>query len=229
MLNDYYSVSYLPVTQYDYIEELNIISRVYRSLGIKNIYLSYEFDPTLTAAANVSRSSRFFQAFRRSVCPGVRIIPVYTVTISEGVSNANLSLLAHKTPKGSLLYVKVPVGISRDLIASELHSIIYRHKLIPVFTSLESVMKFSSEQVFDVILSVPNAYYLFSLPHINSSEVRELIKRLLKLKKPVLFGTGTGFDGCPYKNINFYIKQIKRAIGDNRYGFYIYKHNRIFN
>ncbi len=228
MLNDYFAVSYLPIGDCGYIEELNIISRVYRSHSVDKIYLARNYDPSLGVSVYLSRTAPYFKSARKSLCSGVTLVPIHTVTLAEGVSDAELCRLAHKTPKGNYLYINVPIGIDRDVLAAELHSIIYVHKLIPVFVAVEAVYHFSSERVFDVILSVPNAVYLFSLPFIDSPDVRELIKRLIKNGKPVIFGSGTGFDGCPHKNLDFYIKKLKRAVGSTRYGYYLLKHDRFF-
>ncbi len=228
MISDYYSVSYLPIESDGYIEELNIISRIYRSHGVDKIYLAREFTPSVTASSYLSRSAHYFTSARKSLCTGVKLIPIHTVTVTEGISESDLGLLAYKTPNGSFLYVKVPIGISRDTLAYELHNIIYKHKLTPVFVSIEAVAHFSSERVFDVILSVPNALYLFSLPNINSPDSRELISKLIAGGKRFIFGSGEGFDACPYKNIDYYIKNIKRALGKDTYGYYLLRHNRIF-
>lgn len=229
MIKDYYSVSYLPIAVDGFIEELNIISRIYRANGIDRIFLAREYDPSVSVSAHLSRTAHYFANARKSLCSGVKLTPIHTVTLCEGISATfELSGLALKASHGSFLYINVPVGITRDVLASELHNIIYKHKLTPVFVSIDSVKSFSSEQVFDTILSVPNAVYQFSLPHITNSDSCELIKQLISEGKNVIFGSGDGFDACPYKNIEFYVKRVKRVIGKNLYGYYLIRHNRFF-
>ena len=181
-----------------------------------------------TVRAHISSSSHFFASARRSLCSNVRLVPIHTVTLYDGISEiADLGDLAFKNASGAFLYTNVPVGISRDTLARELHNIIYKHKLTPVFLSVEAVKHFSSEQAFDVVLSVPDALYQFSLSRLAEKETRDLIKQLVGNGKTVIFGSDTGFDACPYKNLDFYLKYIKRALGKEIFGYYLIRHNRL--
>lgn len=229
MINDYYSVSYLPIDTDGFIEELNIISRFYRSHGINRIFMSLTYDPVVTVSAYLSRSSAYFANARRSLCTNVKLVPIHTVTLFEGLSEiSDLYRLALKSGTSSFLYINIPLGISRDVLATELHHIIYKHKLTPVFTRIESVAQFSEKQVFDTLLSVPNATHLFSLPYITNRDSAKLIRRLIADGKNVIFGSADGFDACPYKNVDFYKKHLIRAIGKENFGYYMIRHNRFF-
>ncbi len=230
MISDFYSVSYLPIRKNESIDELNIISRYYRSHRVRRIFLTREYDPSITVKAHIARESHYFASARKSLCSQMRLIPIHSVTLFKGISGfPDLELLALKTKTGSYLYVNVPFGIDHDTLASELHTIIYKKKLIPVFISIETLQQICSEQVFDTILSVPNAVYQISLNHvINNKSVDKLLKRLLKEKKNVIFGSGDGFDACPYKNIEFYLKYIKKAVGKDIFGYFLIRHNRMF-
>lgn len=229
-INDFYSVSYLPIGKSEFIDELNIISKIYRAHGVKRIFLAREYNPSITVTAHIRRESHYFAAARKSLCPRIKIIPIHTITLFKGISAfADLEKLAMKTNAGAFLYIKVPFGIDQDTLASELHNIIYKKKLTPVFVSTETLQQFCSERMFQTVLSVPNAVYQISFSHlVGNKSVYELLKLLIGKRKNIIFGSGTDFDACPYKNIDFYIKHIRNAVKDSSIGYFLMRHNKTF-
>ncbi len=228
-MNDYYSVSYLPIDKGIYIEELNIISRIYRSNGIDSIYLSQEFDFSISVNNHLARSAHYFANARKSLCSNIKLIPINTVTLHGGLSdNVDLSRLSLKIVSGSYLYINVPINITRDIFAYELHNIVHKHKLKPIFVSTETIVQIFDDQMIETLFAVPNAIYLFSLPHITNYKTSELIKQLVISGKNVIFGSAESFDACPYNNIDYYLKHIKNTIGSDAFGYYRIRHNRIF-
>lgn len=229
MLNDYYSYSFLPIEKYNYIEELNIISRFYRSLGVDRIFLAREYNPSVTVNEHLKASSAYFTAARKSLCSGIKIVPIHTVSLYNGISATDcLERLAHKSGKNAYLYIKIPLGTDRELITSELHRIIYKRKLIPVFVEAEVLPYIITKQAFETVLSVPNAVYQISLSRMADKSCRELFKSLVRAHKNVAFGSGSSFDACPYQSTDFYLRQISRALGKNKLGLFLLRHNRIF-
>lgn len=229
-INDFYSVSYLPISKNEFIDELNIISKIYRANGVKRIFLAREYDTSITVKAHIRRESHYFAAARKSLCPRMKIVPIHTITLFKGISAfEDLDALALKTSTGAFLYIKVPFGIDQDTLASELHNIIYKRKLTPVFVSTETLQQFCTERMFQTVLAVPNAVYQISYSHLaGNKSACELLKFLVSKRKNVILGSGTDFDACPYKNIDFYIKQISYAVKDISIGYFLMRHNKLF-
>lgn len=229
-INDFYSVSYLPISENEFIDELNIISKIYRAHGVKRIFLAREYDTSITVTAHVQRESHYFSAARKSLCPRIKIVPIHTITLFKGISAfSDLEKLALKTNTGAFLYIKVPFGIDQDTLASELHNIIYKRKLTPVFVSTETLQQFCSERMFKTILAVPNAVYQISFSHLaGNKSVYKLLNLLVKQKKNIIFGSGSDFDACLYRNIDFYIKHIRCAVKDCSIGYFLMRHNKLF-
>lgn len=227
-LNDYFALTYLrPDKENDRLMLRSIID-AYERNSVKLIYFAFFFDPYLSVPIHLDTRRTFERTFRENIKCKPRIRAVSVVPLFPGVSKMRgLSRLVTVSNGEKYIFITVPPTRDADMIISELHSIIYDLKYIPVITETEKAVLWIPDRAAQSLYKIPRAVYEINYCNLHMTSVHKLASDLLTQGKTVVFGSGMKFGFSPYGNPNYYTKLINRIIKPATFGYFTIRHNQV--
>lgn len=208
---------------------LSDILSFYDASSVSRVFFAVDYDPDMTVSSHLLKRSKFDKAMR-AMKRSVKISTVSVIPIIKNISQtANFEKLSFASGDERYLFINILPTSDSDMIISELHSIIYDYKFIPVITGTEITALSIPESAASSVYRIPRAVYQINFSSLSEKSVRSLAKTLIDDGKTVVFGSGSKFDTCPYANPAYYTKLISRTVGADTLGYFTLRHNRVFH
>lgn len=229
ILNDFFARTRLDVESDDDLARvLQILSR-YGSLTVKTLFFAYDFDPRESVSVHMEKIRHFKERLHIGKKAKLKTEVVSVIPLTRGISMiSGIERLSLSRGNTQYLFISIPPASDPDTLVSEIRQIIYIKKFIPVITGIEKAALSLSDGAASSLYKIPGAIYQIDLCSLSSKNTRELVKNLITAGKTVIFGSGDGFDLCPYANFDYYTKLLSRAIGTKSLGYFTILHNRVF-
>lgn len=198
---------------------VNVVHNLKRC-KIKYAVLTPTYDCDVDSVSSFVKSRR--DKIKLIECSGVKLVPAANVIIKPGISDINdfAKLTVNKT---NLIYLSLPDIFDETVFDREIHNIMYKHKLIPVFSDIDHyILTYTDDQLYK-IFSVPYACYQFIISSLLNKEILKIARELIANGKCVLFGTGIRNYTNQNLNYNVPIKQFQKWFGKEYFNFYMLK------
>ncbi len=133
----------------------------------------------------------------------------------EACASNFLSRLA--MPGTDYLMLALPLHQFEDWIDYELHLLLHRRRLKPIFSSFERSVLLYPEEITARLMRVPGAVYQFGLSAAADERFSPIIKQLLRTNKAVLLGTGANQPAQDFSNLSAQLSRIQALLGQKAY------------
>lgn len=192
---------------------------------IKRAILTPAFDHTRDDVRSfLHRRDAILKRVRTLRHPGVELQRAAVISCSSGVSET--PGIARLAVEGSdHICVSLPLGMNGEIIDAELHGIMHKHRLVPIFMDFDvHAILYDAGQLYK-IMNTPYASFQFNIASLTKKPVVDCIKLLLKNKKRVLFGSGIKNYARPL-SYNLPVRQFERLHNAQSFHYYVLKCDR---
>lgn len=120
-------------------------------------------------------------------------------------------------PNSDYLMVELPIPAFADWVDFELHLLLHRQHLRPVFAHFERAVLLYPEAIVSRLLTVPGAAYQFGLASVGRPEILPVLRQLIRQEKPVLLGTGARLPAQTFPQFDAQLSALQAALGSSAY------------
>lgn len=199
--------------------------------GIKRIVATPHYSPYKESVrAFLRRRGQAYLAYRSHASPRapVTIQLGAEVVLAEGVSLiANFEKLT--IARSDYIFIELPIFQYERWVTTELNSILYRHKLIPVFSNIERYQICYPPELFESLLKTPRAVFQINTRSLLNPKTGILIKDLLKNKRTVLFGSNAHNMNSRAPEWSVARERLIRLLGKTQYNILVLQNNAFLN
>ena len=163
------------------------------------------------------------QAAVRSIAEnGIKLLSAANLSIADGISDVE-DLAKLTVNKTDLVYLSLQKQFDEEIFDREMHGIMHRHKLLPVFSDMDHFIGVYSDDQLYKIFSVPYACYQFNISSLSDKTILLKARELISNGKCVLFGTGIRDYSKQNVNYNVPVKQFEKWFGKEYFNYYMLK------
>jgi len=143
------------------------------------------------------------EAFRclQPLLPRDMTVRLSAQVVLEPECCASPEIAALAIPGTSYLPVELPLAEYPDWMDFELHLLLHRRQLKPVFARFERCLLLYPESVSAKLMDIPGAAYQFSLSAAAEPTFSRAIRTLIRRDKAVLLGTGANLPAQKFPNL----------------------------
>ena len=228
-LNDYYARSYLDPYDTNTHTELSVILGYYKTNSVKRINYVRMFDVNQSVQAQLVHNKYAYDCIKNLIPQKIKLRICTLVPLYVGIMKIpDIKELAFAYDNHFYMYIEIPPVMKIEDMISELHTMLYKHKITPIIVNFERFNYFRDEKFVETLNNVPNALYHINISNISDNDTAVLIKKLYRANKRIIFGSGNKFDAGLYKNMSYYTKLLYNTLGEHNFNFFVLKHNRLF-
>ena len=166
------------------IEMLNTL----HAQNVDNVVLTPHFFVHQSVASFLRHRNESFSKIKNSVPRSLKIHLGAEVSLEDKITNeVDLKLLT--IANTNKILIRLPFFSFEDWIDEELHNLLYKHKLFPIFSSIDRYAITYPQDKYEKLLSTPGAAFQFNSRSLTSPDVIKTIATLTTQNKTVLFGT----------------------------------------
>ncbi len=133
----------------------------------------------------------------------------------EACASPELSRLA--LPGSDYLMLELPLQPFADWMDYELHLLLHKRHLKPIFASFERCVLLYPEDIVSRLMTVPGAAYQFGVTAAANERFLPIIKKLIRQNKPVLLGTGANLPAQKFPQLGDDLSAIQALLGKSAY------------
>ncbi len=171
-------------------EAADAITEQAHRYGISRFCCVFDFDCTRESVAlHLGKRDRKIEAIRALLPSRISVSAASAPITAPGLSELR-ELLQLGFPSKSSLFLSMPLVSYRDDFDRELHLLLHKKRLRPVFLSFEHCMTLYPSEIVEKLLRIPLAGFQFGLRSLTDPHVREVMEHLLRNGQTVLLGTG---------------------------------------
>lgn len=193
-------------------ESVSMLHRL-QEAGVTRVLLTPTYHPSFESIRRfLHRRADTWKLLRPEIPHGMQVLlGAQTALEPRCTESAAISDLA--LPGSHYLLVELPLHEFADWIDYELHLILHRRKLFPIFAHFERSLITYPKEISDRLMTVPGAAYQFSLRALRFPDVLHAVRLLAEQNKPVLFGTGAHSDNGLFDNISAILDETREQLG----------------
>lgn len=163
--------------------------QAFSTIGIHRFLLLAPYDPTRPIALHLHQRNAYASILKKELPKTLSLQVASRTTLREGLSGmSGLESLCH--PKTGYLPLNLPFSVYEDWMDAELNRLLYRRHQKLLFLSFETALILYPQEFIEKLMRIESAAFQFGYASLDQPSVQNAIKRLLHMKKPVLFGTG---------------------------------------
>ena len=211
----------------DGASDLNESLEMFRLAADQNVHRivltpHYSQDQNLSQFLRQRKNSK--SLIRRSIPGKLSIQLAAEVSLSKDISKeVELSKLTVDNTR--YIMIRLPYFSFEDWIDEELHNILYKHRLIPIFTSTDRYRVTYSEDKYEKLLSTPYAAFQFNVKSFSDNENIRTVKRLLSKDRIVILGSNAHNMATRKPNFDQLDQTLAKALGASNYKYLIIQNN----
>ncbi len=130
--------------------------------NVKRVILTPHFSKDQNISFFLRKRKALYTTIRKAVYPKIRFQLAAEVALDKNISK-EVELSKLTVGKSKYIMIKLPYFSFEDWIDQELHNILYKHKLIPIFTSIDRYAHTYPKDKYEKILSTPYAAFQFNI------------------------------------------------------------------
>lgn len=200
--------------------------------GIKRIMATPHFRTDTQTITEFLRSRGNAYTAYKKMCPltasQVIIQLGAEVALTEGVSLL-IDLDKLTLARSKYIMIELPVFGYEKWIDAELNCIMYRNKLIPVFSNIERYELFYPKDVFERLLHTPKALFQINTRSMLNKSTGLIIKKLLDNNQRILFGTNAHNMNSRAPEWTVARERLNELLGETRYNILVLQNNAFLN
>lgn len=193
-------------------ESVSMLNRL-RDEGVARIMLTPTYHPSYESIRRFRlRRNEAWRLLRTEIPRGMCILLGAQIAL-EPLCAELPDMPSLALPNSNYLMIELPLQEFGDWINHELHLILHKRKLIPVFAHFERYLVIYPREVSDKLMTVPGAAYQFGVRSLHFPQVITAVRKLASQGKPVLFGTGAHSDNHLFNNFSATLDSAREKIG----------------
>ena len=202
------------------LESAHVLINNLKLCKIKYGVITPTFDHTIDTVPEFIR--RRNAAVRSIAQSGVKLLSAANLPVADGISDVE-DLAKLTVNNTDLVYLSLQDKLDEEVFDRELHGIMHRHKLIPVFTDMDHFIHSYTDKQLYKIFNVPYACFQFNISSLSDKAVLKQVRELISGGKYVLFGTGIRDYSTQNINYNIPVKQFEKWFGKEFFAYYMLK------
>lgn len=222
MMNIDFNLHCLPNLDYncdDYQGAQRILNQL-KACYIKSAILTPFYNPSRESVS--SFLSRRRSELSKLNSNHVELIPAATIPLIDGISMTK-GLNKLTVNKTEFIYLSLPLKFDLSVYDSEIHKLMYREHMIPVFSDFDIAISLYEDNELYKILSTPYVAFQVNISSLSNDIVFKTVKNLILQGKCVLFGTGIKDYSNRIPNYNIPIKKLEKILGQTQFNYYMLK------
>ena len=204
-------------------ESIEMIHSLYAQ-DVRRIILTPHFSKDQNLALFLAERKKAFLSLKNSVPSKMRIQLAAEVSLEERISR-EVELSKLTIDKTRYIMLRLPYFAFEEWIDFELHNILYKHRLIPVFTSIDRYRHTYPKEKYNKILSTPDAVFQFNIKSFYDKENVKVLKRLISANKTVLLGSNAHNMNTRKPNFDILKNVLENDLGKLIYNYLIIQNN----
>lgn len=208
-------------------ESVEMIRLLYAQ-DVRRIILTPHFSKDQNLALFLAERKKAFLPLKSSVPSKMRIQLAAEVSLEENISR-EVELSKLTVDKTRYIMLRLPYFTFDEWIDYELHNVLYKHRLIPVFTSIDRYRHTYPKEKFDKILSTPDAVFQFNIKSFSDKENIKVLKRLISANKTVLLGSNAHNMSTRKPNFDILKDALENELGKLTYNYLIIQNNHFLD
>ena len=199
------------------VEDSIALLTAMRQAGVSRVLLTPTYRPFFESVRRFKqRRAKAWNSISRHCPHDMRIqLGALVALEAECCSSPEISHLA--LPHTPYLLLELPLASFPDWFDYEMHLLMHRRKLKPIFAGFERCMVVYSEAEVDHLLRIPGAVYQFGMRSLEREQVQAVIAKLQKMGKTVLFGTGVHSCTCRVEDTANQLQNLRGYLGNSAY------------
>jgi len=171
------------------VDEAVAVLNELKKQNINNVFLTPSYLNTgETVRAFIKRRNNAYSLMTGKIPRGMHVyLAAQILFFNDTLDNCYISRLTYQ--KSPYLFIDLPIIDNLEWLESELHYLLYKTKLIPVFANFERYSQIYSPQLFKYLINIPYAIYQFNSYSLNETVNIEIINKLCTKSKTIIFGS----------------------------------------
>ena len=188
-----------------------------RNTGICRIMLTPTYRPFFESVRRFRmRRASAWHAMARKIPRNMQMGLGALVALEEGCCGCtDIAELA--LPGTKHLIVELPTAPFPEWFDYEMHLLLHRRKLWPIFAGFERYSILYTPEQLDHVMRVPNAAYQFTLRALVHEDIRNLARQLYRRGQIVLLGTGAFSPDYDYAYADSILQSLRSCLGNASY------------
>lgn len=205
-------------------ESVNMI-RLLAEQKVRRIVFTPHYSKDQNLAVFLSDRKKSYYSVKNKLPSSISIQLAAEVSLDEGLSR-DIELPKLSVDKTRYIMLRLPYFSFEDWIDAELHNILYKHRLIPIFTSVDRYRLTYPKEKYVKILGTPEAVFQFNIKSLSDSDNLKVIKYLISNNKTVLIGSDAHDMGSRKPDFCLPSEALDRGLGKPDLNYLIIQNNR---
>ncbi len=157
---------------------------------------------------------RMMEELKHILPPSIEVMAMSALVMDTGVGE--MDELSRLIDAGSgLLPISMPLGDYHDGIDRELHLLLHKRHVTPLFLSFERCILLYPEQIIEKLLRIRRAKFQFGYRALENPAVLKIISRLMQENRTPMLGTAVGdIQKARYYELEPAIARAKDVLGE---------------
>lgn len=204
-------------------EEAECLLVQLRNAGICRIILTPTYRPFYESVRRFRmRRTKAWHAMVHRIPRDMQICLGALVALEEGCCGCS-DIETLVLPGTRYLPVELPTAPFPEWFDYEMHLLLHRRKLRPIFAGFERYSVLYSPEQLEHVMRVPDGAYQFTLRALANDEILKLARQLCCQGKIVLLGTGAFSPDYDYSYADSMLHRLRKYLGNTAYASMIFR------